>query len=88
MATGDLRAEPFPSEVRSKPFGKKRVSTEGTLRGRGPGTYTGIAEITPGRAIFQQGLVATCKDLPVQANPSRQEERGLAHEPVRAMNVG
>ncbi len=82
MATGDLRAEPVPSEVRPKPFGKKRVSTEGTQRGRCPGTYTRIAEITPGQAIFQQGLMATCKNLPEQENQSRQEERGLAHEPV------
>jgi len=36
--------------------------TEGTLRGRGPSTYTRIAEITPGKAISQQGPVATCKD--------------------------
>ena len=50
------------------PFGKKRVGTEGTLRGRGPGTQARIAEITPGRATFQQGLAATCKDLPDQAN--------------------
>ena len=64
------------------PFGKKRANTEGTLRGRGPGDHTRIAEITPGTTIFQQGLVATCKDLPEQENRSRQEEYGLAHEPV------
>ncbi len=31
-------------------------------RGRGPSTYARIAEITPGRAISQQGLTATCED--------------------------
>ena len=36
--------------------------TEGTLRGRGPSIYTRIAEITPGRSNFQQGLTPTCKD--------------------------
>jgi hypothetical protein len=30
----------------------------------GPGTYTRNMEIMSGRAIFQQGLAATCKDLP------------------------
>jgi len=29
----------------------------------GPGTDTRIAEIMSGRAIYQQGLVTTCKDL-------------------------
>ncbi|MBW1959613.1 MAG: hypothetical protein JRI63_14005, partial [Deltaproteobacteria bacterium] len=38
-------------------------STERTPRGRGPGTYARIAEIMSGRAIFQQGPAATCKDL-------------------------
>ena len=37
--------------------------TEGTLRGRGPSTYARIAEIMSGKAIFQQGLATTCKDL-------------------------
>jgi len=40
--------------------------TRGTLRGRGPGTCARIAEIMSGRAIFQQGLAATCKDLPTK----------------------
>ena len=38
--------------------------TRGTPRGRGPSTYARIAEIMSGRAIFQQGLATTCKDLP------------------------
>jgi hypothetical protein len=39
---------------------------EGTAqswRGRDPSTYTRIVEITSGKAISQQGLAATCKDL-------------------------
>ena len=36
--------------------------TKGTLRGRGPSTYTGIVEITPGKTTSQQGLATTCKD--------------------------
>jgi len=49
---------------RAKPlsFGKKRVRTEGTPRGKGPGDATRIAEITSGRCSCQQGLTATCKD--------------------------
>ena len=38
------------------------MCTGRTLRGKGPGNYVRIAEITPGRAISQQGLAATCKD--------------------------
>jgi hypothetical protein len=38
-------------------------STGGTLRGKGPSNHARIAEITSGRANFQQGLTATCKDL-------------------------
>ncbi|MGA1871704.1 MAG: hypothetical protein ACMUJM_24515 [bacterium] len=37
-------------------------STSEEWRGRGPGTYTQIKEITSGRAICQQGLTTTCKD--------------------------
>ena len=29
----------------------------------GPSTYARIAEIMSGKAIFQQGLATTCKDL-------------------------
>ena len=57
-------------------------STGGALRGRGPSAHTRIAEIMPGRAIFQQGLVTTCKDLTQQLNRRREEEFGLTHEPV------
>ena len=38
-----------------------------------------------GKGRPQQGLTATCKDLPCAGNRSRQERSGLAHEPVRAM---
>jgi len=64
------------------------MGTNGTPRGRGPGTYTRIAEITPGRVISQLGLTTTCKDLLRQGNRSRQEGFGLAHEPVRAKKEG
>ncbi len=50
--------------VRPMSFGKKRAGTEGTPRGRGPGTYTQIAELTSGRTICQQGLATTCEDPP------------------------
>ncbi len=36
--------------------------TAGVSRGKGPSTYTRIAEIMLGRAYFQQGRAATCKD--------------------------
>jgi len=39
------------------------MCTGRTPRGRGPGTYARIAEIMSGRAISQQGLATTCKDL-------------------------
>jgi hypothetical protein len=46
------------------PFRKKRASAlKGRRRGKGPSTYTRIAEIMSGRAIYQQGLATTCKDL-------------------------
>src|SRR5579863_222531 len=38
-------------------------STRGGRRGKGPGEYVRVAEITLGRAICQQGLATTCKDL-------------------------
>ena len=61
---------------------------KGTLRGKGPGALAQIVEITSGRAIFQQGLTATCKDRPNKGNQNRKEEGGLAHESVRAMKEG
>ena len=65
IATVLWRAEPLMAGVRPQPFGKRTgKSTEGTPRGRGPGTYTRIAEITSGRTISQQGLATTCKDPP------------------------
>jgi len=44
-------------------------STSGAWRGRGPGTYARFMEITPGTTNLQQGLAATCKDLPYKAKP-------------------
>src|SRR5271169_5198451 len=70
-------------------FGKKRVRTEGTPRGKGPGDSTRIAEITSGRSFSQQGLTATCKDPLHKAYQPRQPEgRGWADESVVAMTGG
>jgi hypothetical protein len=44
------------------------MSTKGAPRGRGPGTYARIVEITSGRANSQQGLVTTCKDPSYKEN--------------------
>ena len=48
----------------------------------GPSALTQIVEITSGRANVQQGLTATCKDLPYKENESGKEDFGLAHESV------
>jgi hypothetical protein len=61
------------------------MRTEGALRGMGPSTYTRIAEITPGRAISQQGLATTCKDPLTEGDRGRWEGLGSAHEPVGAL---
>jgi hypothetical protein len=57
-------------------------------RGTDPSTFTQTAEISSGRSILQQGLVATCTDREKEGNQSRSEEFGLTHEPVRALKVG
>jgi len=44
-------------------------SSRGARRGMGPGAYARVAEIMSGRAISQQGLAATCKDLPYEGEP-------------------
>jgi hypothetical protein len=64
------------------------VCTGGTPRGRGPGAYARITEIMSGRALAQQGLAATCKDLWHEGHQRPQEGKGLAHEPVRSMKEG
>jgi len=48
----------------------------------GPSVLTQMVEITSGRANVQQGLTATCKDLPYKENESGKEDFGLAHESV------
>ena len=49
----------------------------------------GFAEIASGRCRSQQGLTATCEDLPSKAyKPRRWEGTGLAHESVVAKTVG
>jgi hypothetical protein len=45
-------------------------------------------EITSGRANFQQGLTATCKDLPYKDNEIGKEDFGLTHESVGATKEG
>lgn len=63
-----------------------------TVRTAGVGVQAskeGFAEIASGRCRSQQGLTATCKDLPHKAcKPRRWEGTGLAHECVVAMTVG
>jgi len=46
------------------------------------------AEITLGKAYFQQGLVATCKDWHFERKHRVAEDPGLAHECVGAMRAG
>ena len=62
--------------------------TREASRGKGPGTYGGIAEITSGRTISQQGLVTTCKDPSNKGNRTRREGFGPAHESVGAKKEG
>ena len=63
--------------------------TREASRGKGPGAYGGIAEITSGRTHVQQGLVTTCKD-PSTRLIAEGEGRviGLAHESVGAKKEG
>ena len=71
------RAEPVNARARPMSCGRsvrseedrrtKRMGPTGTRRGRGPSAFTQIVEITSGRTIFQQGLVATCEDPPEEA---------------------
>ena len=58
------------------------TSIQETRRGMGPSTFTQIVETTSGRANFQQGLTAICKDLPYKANEIGKEDFGLTHESV------
>jgi hypothetical protein len=45
------------------------MCSRGAWRGMGPGTCARVAEITSGRTISQQGLVATCKDPAPKGRP-------------------
>jgi hypothetical protein len=45
------------------------VRSQGVRRGMGPSAYARVVEITSGRAISQQGLTATCKDLVHKGQP-------------------
>ena len=62
--------------------------TREASRGKGPGAYGGIAEITSGRTTSPQGLATTCQDPPNKGNLIRWEGGGLAHEPVGAKKEG
>jgi len=68
--------------VRAECQGVQTNRSAGTRRGMGPSTFTQTAEITSGRANFQQGLTATCKDLPYKENEIGKEDFGLTHESV------
>lgn len=52
---------PFWGEAAALWEETSKCTTE-TSRGKGPSAHARIAEITSGRAMIQQGLVATCKD--------------------------
>lgn len=61
------------------PWGETGVLGQGTddrsrgvRRGMDPSTYARVVEITSGRTISQQGLVATCKDLARKGRPEAQ----------------
>jgi len=63
-----LCAEPLTSWVRPKSSVEKKPGENGRAwRGIGPSTHTRIMEITSGRAVYQQGLAATCKDSTFKA---------------------
>jgi len=65
------------------------TSTVGTAGVGVQASEEGFAEITSGRCRSQQGLTATCKDLPLKAyKPRRWEGTGLAHECVVAVTMG
>jgi hypothetical protein len=81
-------AEPVLSEVRPVTSGKKWVRAPEVQSGVGVWTLIQrLQVIMSGRAIVQQGLAATCKDLSTTLNRRRQEDYSLAHEFVRAMKV-
>jgi hypothetical protein len=56
--------------------------TRETQRSMDPDTCAKVAEIMSGRAISQQGLATTCKDLTYKGKPRRWEGFGLAHESI------
>ena len=58
---------PLPVREADVPQEETGKSTGGEWRGTDPSTYAKIVELTSGWTIFQQGLVATCKDLPTKA---------------------
>jgi hypothetical protein len=67
--------------------GKKQVSApRGTAVAGDQASGERFAEITSGRARWQQGLVATCQDSSYEAIAEGGESQtGLAHESVGAM---
>jgi len=61
---------------------QRATAAQGPTAVRSQASIEGSAEITSGRANFQQGLAATCKDLVRKVNPRHREDFGLAHELV------
>jgi hypothetical protein len=71
------------------PMGRNEHVHHRDRRGKGfqaPGER--LAELTSGRAYFQQGLATTCKDWHSEREQGVAEDLGLAHEPVGAKRVG
>jgi hypothetical protein len=62
--------------------------TTGTAGVRVQASGERFAEITLGKAYFQQGLAATCTDWYLEREQRVPEDLGLAHECVVARRVG
>ena len=85
-------AERVVVESRPVVISRGRLIQRGKKRAKAPRGSAGIetqaprkrlADLTSGRAHFQQGLAATCKDLSEEHQmQSREEDLGLAHELV------
>jgi hypothetical protein len=61
-----------PVQTGGRPMSQREETGTCTLGAAGVGVQTrgeGLAEITSGRTVAQQGLTATCKDLPQEAMP-------------------
>ena len=78
--------------TQGKADASREETSTGTVGTAGVGVKAskeGFAEIASGRCRSQQGLTATCEDLPHKAHkPRRWEGTGLAHECVVATTMG